>query len=455
MGHTPHTKVTYRCVERTVTAALSHSLCDGHRPRLRTLEQAHTQHDHIPTHSHWSTHTNGRSLPYEAVDAATARRTAGGRPPQRVPMNSLSRLLKESWTLVEEQQDKMAGYFYARIFLSNPQLRDLFPIQMDVQRARLLGAIVTAVQNVEDPERLVEYLKSLGRDHRKFHVTADQYEVVGGALMDALRAFAGQAWSVEYDQAWRDAYDLIARKMILGAEEDADNPPYWHAEVVTHERRSRDIAVFTCRPLQPLEYRAGQYVSIECKYQPRLWRVYSIANAPRKDNLLEFHVRALGAGWVSSALVRRLQPGDMIRLAAPMGSMTLDPQSTRDTVCVAGGTGLAPIKALVEEMTRYNRTRWVHVFFGAKHRDDLYDLPVLNRLAARYPWLSVVPACSEDRDWGGETGNISEVVARVGPWQEHDFFVSGSAQMVRATLRTLAEIQVPSVRIKYDAFSEI
>ena len=96
-------------------------------------------------------------------------------------------------------------------------------------------------------------------------------------------------------------------------------------------------------------------------------------------------------------------------------------------MCVAGGTGLAPIKALVEELTRYNRTRWVHVFFGAKDRDDLYDLAELNRLAARYPWLSVVPACSDDPSFVGEQGNISEVVARYGPWDDHDFFVSGSA----------------------------
>ena len=121
-----------------------------------------------------------------------------------------------------------------------------------------------------------------------------------------------------------------------------------------------------------------------------------MANAPRPDSTLEFHVRAPARGWVSSALVRRVQVGDFVRLAAPMGSMTLDRRSTRDIVCVAGGTGLAPIKALVEELTRYNRTRWVHVFFGARNRDDLYDLPALNRLAGRYPWLSVVPACSDD-----------------------------------------------------------
>jgi NAD(P)H-flavin reductase/hemoglobin-like flavoprotein len=370
-------------------------------------------------------------------------------------MSNLSRLLKESWALVEEQQDRLASYFYARIFLSYPQLRDLFPIQMDVQRARLLGAIVTAVQTVDDPERFDEYLQALGRDHRKFHVSPEHYDAVGAALMESLRTFGGQEWSVEYDQAWSDAYAVIARKMITGADNDSRHPPYWHAEVVFHERRSRDIAVLTTRPLDPLEYRAGQYLSVECRYRPRLWRVYSAANAPREDGTIDFHVRAVGAGWVSSALVGRVKPGDMLRLAAPMGQMSLDRTSDRDIVCVAGGTGLAPIKALVEELTRYNRTRWVHVFFGGRDRDDLYDLPALNRLATVYPWLSVVPACSEDSGYHGETGNINEVMARFGPWQDHDFFVCGSPSMVRTTLRTLAEMQVPSIRVKYDAFADL
>jgi NAD(P)H-flavin reductase/hemoglobin-like flavoprotein len=370
-------------------------------------------------------------------------------------MGDLARLLKESWTLVEEHQDRVAGYFYARIFLSYPDLRDLFPVHMDVQRSRLLGAIVTAVQTLDDPEKFDAYLKQLGRDHRKFHVEPEHYEVVGGALIEAMRTHAGEQWGVEYDQAWADAYAVIASRMLAGAEADT-NPPYWHAEVVAHERRAKDIAVFTVQPMQQLDFRAGQYVSIECaKFQPRLWRTYSVANAPRKDNTLEFHVRAIGAGWVSSALVRRLQAGDMIRLAAPMGSMTLDRRSTRDAVFVAGGTGLAPIKSLLEELTRYNRTRWVHVFVGARNREDLYDLADLNRLAARYPWLSVVAACSEDPTFPGEQGQISDVVARYGPWGDHDFFVSGSGSMVKSTLKTLAELQVPSIRIKYDSFTDM
>src|SRR3954453_10349733 len=98
---------------------------------------------------------------------------------------------------------------------------------MDVQRARLLNAIVTAVQTLEDPEVFDEYLKSLGRDHRKFHVHPEHYDVVGGALIEAMRAFAGEQWSIEYDQAWGDAYSVIASKMLAGAGGDT-TPPHRH-----------------------------------------------------------------------------------------------------------------------------------------------------------------------------------------------------------------------------------
>ena len=125
-------------------------------------------------------------------------------------MGDLARLLKESWSLVEEHQEKVAGYFYARMFLSYPNLRELFPVQMDLQRSRLLHAIVTAVQTLDDPEKFDDYLRGLGRDHRKFHVEPEHYEVVGGALIEAMRAYAGEQWSIEYDQAWADAYAVIA-----------------------------------------------------------------------------------------------------------------------------------------------------------------------------------------------------------------------------------------------------
>ncbi len=365
-------------------------------------------------------------------------------------MSNLSLLLKESWAHVEQRADDLANHFYARIFLADPSLRDLFPVEMAAQRGRLLSSLILIMQAIDDPDRLDEYLRGLGRDHRRFHVSPEHYGVVGAALLDTLRVYAGERWSIEYDQAWRDAYDAMATKMLGGAERDSQNPPYWHAEVIAHSRRGRGVAVITCRPLMPFDFRAGQYVSVECQYHPREWRTYSIANAPRAEGTLEFHVRALDSGWVSPALVRRLRVGDVIRIGPPAGSMTLDRHSARDIVCVTGGTGLAPIKSIIEELTRYNRSRWVHVFVGARDQDDFYDLEAMRHLAGRYPWLSLVPACSDDEDFSGEKGNIGDVVERFGPWPDHDFFVCGPPPMVSATLASLTRIGVPTIRIRYD-----
>jgi NAD(P)H-flavin reductase/hemoglobin-like flavoprotein len=336
------------------------------------------------------------------------------------------------------------------MFLIDPSLRELFPVDLTGQRRHVVNGLVTIIQTVDDPERFDQLLRRFGRDHRKFHVSPEHFGVMGVALLEALRTYAGDRWSIEYDQAWRDAYDAMATKMLVGAEQDGANPPFWHAEVVDHQRRSRDIATFTVRPLMPYAYEAGQYTSLECSYQPRDWRTYSIANAPRLDGTLDFHVRAADSGWVSAALVRRLQVGDIVRLGPPLGSMTLAAESTRDILCIAGGTGLAPVKALVEELCHVNDSRWVTLFVGARDRDDLYDMADLNHLTSRFPWLTVTPVCS-DADFDGEQGTVNEAVERHGPWAEHDVFVCGPTAMVRATLGSLSRLGVPLKRVRYDA----
>jgi NAD(P)H-flavin reductase len=223
---------------------------------------------------------------------------------------------------------------------------------------------------------------------------------------------------------------------------------YWFAEVLAHERRAAEIAVLTCRPYRPLPFRAGQRVPIECPYVPQRPRPYSIANAPRADGTLEFHVRA--AGPVSSALVGRVKPGDVLRLGRPEGDLRIDPCSRRDLVFVAGGIGLAPAKALIDELIRYNRTRWIHLLRGARRRAGHYDRPNLDRLADRHPWLTIVRATSDEPDEHGRQCSIADLVTRLGPWRHHDFVVCGSAPMVGATMRVLDGFGVPRDRIQID-----
>lgn len=369
-------------------------------------------------------------------------------------MSSDVQLLKESLALIEPAHDKVVGYFYAKLFVENPGVRGMFPLTMDLQRDRLFRALTSAVQGMDRPEVLVPMLQQLARDHRKYGVRPEHFAAVARAMIGAIKAYSWGEWTAEIEAAWNRTFTLIAHTMIAAADEASAQPPFWTATVVSHERRTDDIAVLQLRPDQPYPYEAGQYTTLESPRVPRVWRSYSIANAPRRDGLLEIHVRQVGAGWVSGALVRHHQPGDQVRLGPARGATVLDRESTRDVVCVGGGTGLSPMKALVDDARRWNSARRLHLFFGVRRREDLYDVQALQALTVRYPWLTLTTAVSHDPEYPGEQGSLPDVVARHGDWQNHDVFVSGSPDMMRATVARFRELGVSADRIRYDVFTD-
>ncbi|MGI8331473.1 globin domain-containing protein [Actinomadura scrupuli] len=362
------------------------------------------------------------------------------------------RLVKESFAHVEPFAEKAAAYFYGRLFAENPRLRALFPPAMDAQRDRLFHALTKIVWSLDSPDALAAYLGRLGQDHRKFGVVREHYAAVGQALIATIRAFSGDAWTGEVEAAWTAAYEAAAGLMIRSADESAKTtPPWWIAEVLEHERRTADIAALAVRPGRRFTYTPGQYVTVQTARWPRVWRPYSIANAPREDGVLRLHVRALPAGWVSGSLVRDTRVGDTLLLGPPMGGMVLDPESDRDLLLVAGGTGLAPVKAIAEQVIMSGRHRNVHLIVGARTERELYDLPDLRLLESTYPWLYVVPVVSEESSFDGMRGTVPEAVGRFRDWDDHDVYVAGPAAMIDQTVQRLQRLGVPPARIHHDA----
>jgi NAD(P)H-flavin reductase/hemoglobin-like flavoprotein len=368
-------------------------------------------------------------------------------------VTSLPQLLKEGWALVEERREQFARYVFTRLFLVHPAARDLFPASLDMQYAQLVSAIVGTIPKFDDAPALRAHVRTLAQQYRRYRFTGEQLDVLGEALLAGVRMFGASGWSTEYEHGWAQAYRLVRSAILDSAIEAPDNPASRDVEVVAHRRIGTDRAVLTVAPFSTVPFLPGQHVPVESPHYPGLWREYGIANAPRPDNTLDLHIRAVGGGLVSGALVRRTEVGDRLRLADPGGAMTLDRRSSRDIVAVAVDTGLAQILALVDELTRYNRTRWVHLFVAGRTREDLYDLYDLRRLAARFPWLSVVPVLSDDPGFAtAEHGTVAEVVLRYGPWPDHDCFVAGPVPAVRPILRVLCALRVPEVRMHYAAF---
>jgi NAD(P)H-flavin reductase/hemoglobin-like flavoprotein len=376
-------------------------------------------------------------------------------PLQQVPpsgrLSADAELIRRTMSQIALVGGQFTSYFYALLFVRHPELRALFPPAMNAQRERLLKALHFAAEHLDNPSVLISRLQDLGRAHRKYGTRPEHYPMVGECLMEALRRHAATAWGPEFEDAWVRMYRMVSQVMIDAAAADALRAPaWWHAEIVAHEMRTRDVAVVTVRPDQPYPFVAGQYTSLETPWWPRVWRHYSFASAPRPDGLLSFHVKAVPTGWVSNALVHRARPGDVLRLGPPCGSMTVDHSSDRGLLCLGGGTGIAPIKALVEDVAEHGERRPIEVFYGARTDQDLYDIDTLLRLRQSHPWLSVRAVVDQQH-----RVRLPEAVRGYGPWSGYDAFVSGPPGMIRSGVEVLRDIGFPEHRIRYDAVEEL
>ncbi|MFF0493793.1 globin domain-containing protein [Nocardia sp. NPDC004068] len=363
--------------------------------------------------------------------------------------------------------ERLARSFYAILFTDHPHIRDLFPAALDAQRDRLVKAIGFVIDRLEEPGALLPFLAQLGRDHRKYGVTAEHYAAVGESLQAALRGYAGtELWTDEVERAWRAGIGLIAETMMSAAEQE-DTPPYWTGTVVEHRAVLSNLSVVRVRLDQAMRFAPGQYVSVQIPARPRMWRYLSPATPPTADHEVEFHIRAVSGGWVSPAVVGHTRVGDKWLLGAPMGGLGVPRNTRRKLLMVACGTGIAPLRAQLMAMTQRRSNPKVHLFVGGHHPCDLYDLPALNDLALAHKWLTVVPVVESDENpwWHCESGEpepaypglaerrvgqIGKVVAAAGPWPEHDVQIVGSPSMVQTTKFRLMAAGTPAEHIRHD-----
>jgi NAD(P)H-flavin reductase/hemoglobin-like flavoprotein len=362
--------------------------------------------------------------------------------------------LRESFAQVATLGDELPLFFYSDLFIKHPEVRDLFPVSMATQRGHLVDALVKIVSQVDNVDDLTAFLQGLGRDHRKFGAVAEHYDAVGASLLTTLEHFSGPAWTPDLAADWKAAYELIGSVMTAAAHADEQlRPPWWRGTVVTCERRTFDISVLFVRPEPRMDYRPGQSVAIESPARPKLWRYYSMANAPRSDGLLEFHIRLIDGGAVSMALTNSTIADTELRLGPPVGALTLsEPAPGRDLLLVAGSTGLAPLKAILDQVAALPQPPKVHLFFGARTADGLYDLDSLEKMAAQHSWLTITPAVSADSKFAGETGSLPDVVARHGDWSGHDAYLAGPTEMVQETVARLAAAGMPQEQIHIEDF---
>ncbi|MFJ2257490.1 globin domain-containing protein [Streptomyces sp. NPDC087844] len=366
-------------------------------------------------------------------------------------------ILRTSFAVVERRAEFALKYFYSHLFWHHPDVRALFPLDSpqdkERQRDRLFTALALVVARLEGPG-LHEYLRELGRDHRKYLARPEHYTAVGDSLIAAFAAVSGSAWSAEVEKAWDEAYALIADAMLDGAgeAESQGQPSWWDAEVVGRTGHGDDLAVLTLRPDRPLLHLPGQYVSVGSPRVPGVWRPYSVGNAPRCDGTLDLHVSLVPGGALSPELVRRVREGDVLRLGAPGGRLTLRTPVERPLTFIAAGTGWAPVKALLEQLGRapgtYDEAR---LFVVARDVAYLYDRAVLDGLRTRLPWLDVtVLTPAPGRPKAQATERLLTALGNRANWARHDVYLAGPPGLVAETSAVLPGLGAEPERIFCD-----
>jgi CDP-4-dehydro-6-deoxyglucose reductase len=231
--------------------------------------------------------------------------------------------------------------------------------------------------------------------------------------------------------------------------------------VLSIEHPAADVALLRLQlpANQNLQYRAGQYVEFLLAGGAR--RAYSMANAPEhigNPPSIELHVRHLPGGLFTDAVFSTMKARDILRIEGPFGSFFLREDSAKPIVLLASGTGLAPIKALIEHLRSGAITRPAVLYWGCRSRTDLYLNDWCEQMAAEMPNLRYVPVLSEARpedDWNGRTGFVHQAVkADLPDLSGHQVYACGTPAMVEAAQRDfIALCALPEDEFFADSFT--
>jgi naphthalene 1,2-dioxygenase ferredoxin reductase component len=222
------------------------------------------------------------------------------------------------------------------------------------------------------------------------------------------------------------------------------------ATVVAIEDQTHDIKRLRLKPAKPLAFSPGQYVQLQ--FTPDLARPYSMAGLP-SDAEMEFHVRLVAGGRVTGHIADRLQVGDTVRVSGPLGSAYLRRKHEGPMLCVAGGTGLAPILSIIRGAIAQGMQNPIHLYLGVRSERDIYGRAWLTELQRQHPQLRVHLAVATEVAADGRPGLVTEAIAQ--DWKNLDGFrayLCGSPPMVEATTLLVRQMGVLSEQIYADAF---
>ena len=227
--------------------------------------------------------------------------------------------------------------------------------------------------------------------------------------------------------------------------------------VVEQQPLTHDITRLVVQLEQSLPYKAGQYADLSFDLLPQHARSFSFATRQQPDAQVSFFIRKVQGGVLTSAVHSRALVGESVTLEGPLGDLYLRP-ARAPLLLVAGGSGLAPILALLEEALATGGERPVTLLFGARAERDLYALEQINSLAgqwnASFNFVPVLSDAALDASWRGVRGQVTELIGQYLAGGSHAY-LCGPPGMIDSAIRVLLNAGVAREHIYFDRFTTL
>lgn len=406
-----------------------------------------------------------------ATPTPTPTSTSTPTPP--TPPTSPARYHTALGTVIENLKadpEPFMRVFYSTLFALDFSIRDLFPTSMRRQNSRFVRGLVYILESIDnasqDPDsldELSEFLGELGRDHRKYGVTALHYDTMTEALQQTLSYLLKEDWTSALKDAVTSAFTTASRVMHTAAETD-EYPARVGGTVLETMRIGRNVVIVRLQLDQAIDYLPGQYMAVQVPQCPNTWRYLSAAIPANEAGLIEFHVRTIPNGYFSRQVVTSTRPGDRWVFGRPRGQLHNAVAGNKPICMIARNVALSAMRCILLDMVQSRkRNPLVDVYYGTEYPGELFDASTLANLQASNPWL-IVHICAdkeEDPWWLKDApalpsnlllrqGNPLELAIADGSVHDRTVIVGGGMPLVTKAEETLPRCGVDPRDIHHD-----
>lgn len=379
-------------------------------------------------------------------------------------------IIKSTIPLLENAGSALTAHFYQRLFSHNPELQDIFNMsnqQNGRQQVALFEAIAAYAKNIENLTALTTAVERIAQKHTSFNIQADHYAIVGHHLIETLRELATKAFTPEVEEAWTNAYQVLAgifinREKELYQQRSADVGGWKGArafKVIDKVIESELVKSFIFAPVDQqavIDFTPGQYLGLEVQPTGNDYkeiRQYSLSDkANGKTYRISVKREKQGVpGKVSNYLHDAIKVGDEVKVYAPAGDFFFVDRQT-PTVLISAGVGITPMQGMLETLAEGKHSQPVHFLHACEGSEQHSFALRTSELVNKNNWQQNIWYRNEDGQQPHISNGMMDLASVDLPINKGNFYLCGPVAFMQFAKQQLLKLGVGESNIHYEVF---